>query len=93
MPDGRNYVDRYTWDENGNIDTENVPDPFFDPLKTRHHHGTDTRMTTVRAPSRRLTSVELKVVGVLKEDQGKGYETSERRDDGHQCAQGAHSET
>ena len=33
---------RYTWDENGNIDTENVPDPFFDPLKTEHHHGTHT---------------------------------------------------
>lgn len=34
MPDGRNYVNRYNWDENGNLDTENVPDPFFDPLKT-----------------------------------------------------------
>ena len=41
---------RYVWDENGNIDTENVPDPFFDPLKTEHHHGTHHRMTTVQAP-------------------------------------------
>jgi len=76
MPDGRNYVYRYTWDENGNIDTENVPDPFFDPLKTSitmvltpYDDGTGTEPTPYE--------VELKVVGVLKEDQGKGYETSD----------------
>ncbi len=75
MPDGRNYVDRYVWDENGNIDTENVPDPFFDPLKTSitmvlkpYNNGTGTEPTPYE--------VELKVVGVLKEDRGKGYETS-----------------
>lgn len=75
MPDGRNYVDRYIWDENGNIDTENVPDPFFDPLKT------DVKMllTSWDDSGNETTphSVDLKVVGVLKEDQGKGYETSE----------------
>ena len=75
MPDGRNYVDRYTWDENGNIDTENVPDPFFDPLKT------DVKMllTSWDDSGNETTpySVDLKVVGILKEDQGKGYETSE----------------
>ena len=85
MPDGRNYVDRYTWDENGNIDTENVPDPFFDPLKT------DVKMllTSWDDSGNETTpySVDLKVVGILKEDQGKGYETSDGRDDGHQCAQ------
>ena len=76
MPDGRNYVDRYVWDENGNIDTENVPDPFFDPLKTSitmvltpYDNGTGTEPTPYE--------VELKVVGVLKEDRGKGYETSD----------------
>ena len=76
MPDGRNYVYRYTWDENGNIDTENVPDPFFDPLKTSitmvltpYDDGTGTEPTPYE--------VELKVVGVMKEDQGKGYETSD----------------
>ena len=75
MPDGRNYVDRYTWDENGNIDTENVPDPFFDPLKT------DVKMllTSWDDSGNETTpySVDLKVVGILKEDRGKGYETSE----------------
>ena len=75
MPDGRNYVNRYNWDENGNIDTENVPDPFFDPLKT------DVKMllTSWDDSGNETTpySVDLKVVGVLKEDQGKGYETSE----------------
>ncbi|MEI3076266.1 MAG: ABC transporter permease [Oscillospiraceae bacterium] len=76
MPDGRNYVDRYIWDENGNIDTENVPDPFFDPLKT----GVKMLLTSWDdgpATNRRPMSVDLKVVGVLKEDQGKGYETSD----------------
>lgn len=76
MPDGRNYVDRYIWDENGNIDTEKVPDPFFDPLKTSitmvltpYDDGTGTEPTPYE--------VELKVVGVMKEDRGKGYETSD----------------
>ena len=76
MPDGRNYVSRWNWDENGNIDTENVPDPFFDPLKTSitmvltpYDDGTGTEPTPYE--------VELKVVGVMKEDRGKGYETSD----------------
>ena len=61
---------------NGNIDTENVPDPFFDPLKTSitmvltpYDDGTGTEPTPYE--------VELKVVGVMKEYQGKGYETSD----------------
>ena len=76
MPDGRNYVSRWVWDENGNIDTENIPDPFFDPLKTSitmvltpYDDGTGTEPTPYE--------VELKIVGVMKEDQGKGYETSD----------------
>lgn len=54
MPDGRNYVSRYVWDENGNIDTENVPDPF----STRSRRASpwySHRMTTVQAPNPRLT--------------------------------------
>lgn len=75
MPDGRNYVNRWNWDENGNIDTENVPDPFFDPLKT------DVKMllTSWDDSGNETTpySVDLKVVGILKEDRGKGYETND----------------
>ncbi len=76
MPDGRNYVSRWVWDDNGNLDTENIPDAFFDPLKTDMtmvltpwEDGTGTEPTPYEVP--------IKVVGVLKEDQGKGYETSE----------------
>ena len=76
MPDGRNYVSRWVWDENGNLDTENTPDPFFDPLKTSvkmiltpWEDGTGTEPTPY--------NVDLKVTGVIKEDNGKGYETSE----------------
>ena len=63
------------FDENGNIDTENVPDPFFDPLKT------DVKMllTSWDDSGNETTpySVDLKVVGILKEDRGKGYETND----------------
>ena len=77
MPDGRNYVSRYVWDENGNMDTENIPDAFFDPLKTDvtmlltsyDYDDSGAEPTPYEVP--------LKVVGVLKEDQGKGWETSE----------------
>ena len=76
MPDGRNYVSRWVWDENGNMDTENIPDAFFDPLKadvtmvlTPYDDGSGTEPTPY--------NVDLNVVGVLKEDQGKGWETSE----------------
>ena len=77
MPDGRNYVSRYVRDENGNMDTENIPDAFFDPLKTDvtmlltsyDYDDSGAEPTPYEVP--------LKVVGVLKEDQGKGWETSE----------------
>jgi putative ABC transport system permease protein len=76
MPEGRNYVSRYVWDENGNLDEENIPDPFFDPLKTdvtmvltSYDDGSGAEPTPYE--------VDLKIVGVLKEDQGKGWETSE----------------
>ena len=76
MPDGRNYISRWVWDENGNLDTENIPDPFFDPLKvditmvlTPWNDGSGTEPTPYEMP--------LKIVGVLKEDQGKSYETSD----------------
>ena len=76
MPDGRNYVSRWVVDENGNMDTENIPDAFFDPLKadvtmvlTPYDDGSGTEPTPY--------NVDLNVVGVLKEDQGKGWETSE----------------
>ena len=76
LPDGRNYVSRYVWDENGNLDESNVPDPFFDPLKTDvtmvltpYDDGSGTESTPYE--------VDLKIVGVLKYDQGKGYETSD----------------
>ena len=76
MPDGKNYVNRWVWDENGNLSTDNIPDPFFDPLKvdatlvlTPWNDGTGTEPTPYETP--------LKIVGILKEDQGKSYETSD----------------
>ena len=31
MPEGKNYVDRWVWDEETQSYSENTPDPFFNP--------------------------------------------------------------
>ena len=72
MPEGRNYISRYIWDENGNLDTENIPEPFFDPMKTQitlHFSSYEDENFSY--------DVELNVAGLTKEDYGKGWETSE----------------
>ena len=53
-PQGQNMIDRYIYDEEGNLDEENIPDPYFNAM-----------------------TKELRIVGVMKEDYGRGYETSE----------------
>ncbi len=70
MPEGRNYADRWAYDENGNpIDP---PDPFFSVLTTPvvleidKGDGTEAKIRH-----------ELKITGMTKEDYGKGWETSE----------------
>jgi hypothetical protein len=70
MPEGRNYVDRWAYDENGNpIDP---PDPFFNVMTTPivleidKGDGTEVKIRQ-----------ELKITGITKEDYGKGWETSE----------------
>lgn len=69
-PDGRNMIDRYIFDENGNLDTENIPDPYFDPM------GMKMKMT-ITIDEYTVIEKTLRVVGVMKEDPGKGYETTE----------------
>lgn len=69
-PDGRNYVDRYVFDEEGNLDTENIPEPFFDPMGMKLH-------MTIQIDENKKLEKEVLVVGVMKEDNGRGYETSE----------------
>ena len=69
-PEGRNYINRYVFDAEGNLDTENIPDPYFSPMG---------QTLTLVIPIDENTEIrrEARVVGVLKEDNGKGYETSE----------------
>lgn len=69
-PEGRNRIDRYVFDAEGNLDTENIPEPYFSPLGQK---------MTLRIQIDEDTEInrEVKVVGVLKEDAGKGYETME----------------
>ena len=75
MPEGKNYVDRWVWDEATQSYSEETPDPFFNPLTTTvtmelrsYEDGADT------PPAYRQ---ELTVSGITKEDYGKGWETSE----------------
>ena len=70
LPDGSNMVDRWGgYDENGNQIGE-IDDPYFDPLKTPITlELTDSNENTYQR--------ELQVTGLVKEDYGKGYETSE----------------
>lgn len=70
LPDGSNMVDRWgEYDENGNQIGE-IDDLYFDPLKTPITlELTDSNENTYQR--------ELQVTGLVKEDYGKGYETSE----------------
>ena len=72
MPEGRNYRDRYVWDEEGNM-SEDIPDPFFDPMQTSLKLGVISYSSEDGNP----VFSEVNVSGVLKEDNGKGWETSE----------------
>ena len=71
MPEGRNMVDRWSsYDENGNP-TE-LPDPFFDALKTPI-----TLEVTTGDENQPPYKKTMNIVGIIKEDYGKGWETSE----------------
>ena len=69
-PEGRNYIDRYVFDAEGNLDTENVPEPWFDPM------GMELKLV-IQVDENTVIEKPLRVVGVLREDNGRGYETVE----------------
>ncbi|MBP3633757.1 MAG: ABC transporter permease [Oscillospiraceae bacterium] len=69
-PEGRNMVNRYVFDAEGNLDTENIPEAYFDPL------GMELKLT-VQIDEKKTLEKDLVVVGIMKEDNGRGYETSE----------------
>ncbi len=69
-PEGRNQIDRYVFDEEGNLDTENIPEPYFNPL------GMKMKLT-IQVDENKTIQREVQVVGIMKEDNGRGYETSE----------------
>ena len=71
MPEGRNRIDRWSsYDENGNP-TE-LPEPFFDVLKTPITLELSTGDSN-QTPLKKTINIS----GTLKEDYGKGWETSE----------------
>ncbi len=70
-PEGQNMIDRYSYmDEEGNIDPELVPDAYFDPMTT-------PLTMKIQIDENKTIEKELRVVGVMQEDYGRGYETSE----------------
>lgn len=71
MPDGHNMVNRWDiYDENGN--EKELPDPFFDILKTPL-----TLEINTGENGDSVFHKTIKITGVTKEDYGKGWETSE----------------
>lgn len=68
-PEGSNTIDRYSGepDENGNY--PQAPDPYFKPLSQSVTLSVET--DTQKYP------FSYKIVGIVKEDYSKGYETSE----------------
>lgn len=70
LPDGSNMVDRWgEHDDQGN-QTKEPDDPYFDPLKT-------PIILEVQLDEETKYQREMKITGIVKEDYGKGYETSE----------------
>lgn len=69
-PEGRNRIDRYVFDEEGNLDRENVPEPYFSPM------GMKMKLT-VQVDENKTIQRDVQVVGIMKEDNGRGYETTE----------------
>lgn len=69
-PEGRNMIDRYVMDAEGNLDQENIPDPYFDPM------GMKLKLE-IRVDENKTIEKTAVVVGIMKEDNGRGYETTE----------------
>ena len=73
MPPGKNYVNRYEWDE-ATQSYKDPGEPFFKPEE-------NTKITLYfydyNSNSETKTPFEIDVVGRIKEDYGKGWETSE----------------
>lgn len=69
-PEGRNMIDRWVFDAEGNLDTENIPEPYFDPM------GMKMKLT-VQVDENKTIQKDVVVVGIMKEDNGRGYETTE----------------
>ena len=68
-PEGRNMIDRWGGELDGYADDENLPDPYFDPLKQK--------LTLEVATQNGKFTVPLNPVGIAKEDYSKGSETSD----------------
>lgn len=70
-----NRIDKWSfmYDEEGNYNPDaELPDPFFDPLKETMKIKISTMEENPKS-----TSMDMKAIGVLKEDYSKGWETSE----------------
>ena len=62
MPEGKNYVDRWVWDEETQSYSENTPDPFFNPLTT----PVTLEMSSYEDQNADKYRQELKISGITK---------------------------
>lgn len=75
-PQGSNSIDylSYLYGENGKIDEPELPDPYVDIFNTTFQI---TLGDTNANSSDKTVTQKFKIVGLLKEDYSKGFETSE----------------
>ncbi|TGY65558.1 ABC transporter permease [Dubosiella muris] len=71
-PDGSNTIDYYSmlYDENGNMNEDNLPDPYFDPLNAKVD-------LSIAVDEQNKFKETVTVTGRLKENYMIGYETGE----------------
>lgn len=76
-PEGYNYIDYWSYlysdDDNADKDSEEMPKPYVDPMDTT----IELTLGDPENPTEKTLVKRLKIVGILKEDYSKGYETSE----------------
>lgn len=74
-PDGYNYIDylSYLYSDDGSENTEDMPEPYVDPMNT----VLEFTLGDPENPTEKTIVKRLKIVGILKEDYSKGFETSE----------------
>lgn len=74
-PEGYNYIDywSYLYGDNDGADESEMPDPYVKPLDNTF----ELTVGNADSTNEKTITKKIKIVGVLKQDYSKGYETAE----------------